>query len=152
MRLSISFNDDDPKAMRACQILMDAGHKKAQLISTLMTVLEERFPALFADGFTSADVNVIIRMIECGMFFSPGVTPVRKASTSVPKPKRQKRSSAKKSVPERPKLIEPIPDLVPTAEAEAEAATEQTEQPGDYSTIATDEEMAAFEKLQSYGW
>ena len=72
MRLSISFNDDDPKAMRACQILMDAGHKKAQLISTLMTVLEERFPALFADGFTSADVNVIIRMIECGMFFSPG--------------------------------------------------------------------------------
>ncbi len=95
-------------------------------------------------NITSEEVAWFIRGLDYDLIsFGFGESKTAGGGKTPPKAKHQKRS--RKTVPERPKLMDPIPE----PEQEPETETQGGKQ--SYSAIPTDEEMALFEKLQSYG-
>lgn len=144
MKITLTFNENNPRMMEAYQILLGAGHRKTELVTSLLLKMQTMYPHIMTENITSEEVAWFIRGLDYDLIsFGFGESKTAGGGKTPPKAKHQKRS--RKTVPERPKLMDPIPE----PEQEPETETQGGKQ--SYSAIPTDEEMALFEKLQSYG-
>ncbi len=162
MKITLTFNENNPRMMEAYQILVGAGHRKTELVTSLLLKMQTMYPHIMTGDITSEEVAWFIRGLDYDLISfgeSKNAGGGKAAQKSPPKSKRLKRSSPKKPVPERPKLMDPIPEPEPEPvpeekPKEPEAPVQPTEdgenEEPDFGNIATDEEMALFEKLESY--